>query len=295
MNRDHGGYDYSFAGFIDYTSQMKESSSILWRAVGLIIFFGTIFSLIPQIYCIVRNRTSYGINPMTIFVSNFTQFVLVFNIICLRSSDFIAAIQVNFFQSLPRLMTFINAFALWIFYLPIIILTTLFFDREKRANRTSHNFRKEWIFNLFFLLNIIGSIIIVSFYIWLVFTKGIGSKIMMTTGKLFGSITVLTVIFQYLPQFYTTCKIRDNGSFSLLLLAIQAPGGSISAIFMAIGQNDHWSTWASTLAASIQQFILLFLCLIFKYQRRRRHKHEVPLLSQISTSHSVDSSMLYKN
>ena len=28
MNSDHGGYDYSFAGFNDYTSQMNESSSV---------------------------------------------------------------------------------------------------------------------------------------------------------------------------------------------------------------------------------------------------------------------------
>lgn len=295
MNSDHGGYDYSFAGFNDYTSQMNESSSVIWRAAGLLIFFGTIISLIPQIYNIIKNRSSYGINPMTIFVSNFSQFILLLNIICLRSSDFIAAIQVNIFQSIPRLMTFINAFALWFFYLPIIVLTTMYFDREKRKNRNQNNIRNEWIFNLFFLcLNIIGSIIIISIFCWLIVIKGIGSKIMVSIGKLCGSITVLSVLFQYLPQFYTTCKIRGNGSFSLLLLAIQAPGGTLSAIFMAIGQNDHWSTWASTLAASIQQFILLFLCLIFKYQKRRRNKLEIPLLSQVSTAKSIDSNLFYK-
>lgn len=298
MNHDTGGNKYSFSGFNDYTSQMNESSSGIWQAVGYFIFIGTVASLFPQIYCLIKKRTSYGINPMTPFVSNFSQFILLLNIICLRSSDFIAAIQVNFFESLPRLMTFANAFALWFFYLPIIVLTTVFFDRENRKNRNHLNLRNDWIFNLFFLcLNIIGSIVLMLIFILLIFLKGIGSDIMTSIGKICGSITVVTVVIQYLPQFYTTCKIRSNGSFSLLLLAIQAPGGTLSAIFMAIGQNDHWSTWASTLAASIQQFLLLFLCLIFKFKRRKRNKYQDPLLSQISTSttKSVDSIMYDKH
>ncbi|KAK8865543.1 hypothetical protein M9Y10_011099 [Tritrichomonas musculus] len=288
MNSDHHGYDYSFSGFNDYTSQMNTASSGIWKVVGYALFFGTIISLVPQIYLLIKRRSSYGINPMTPFVSNFGQFILLLNIICLRSSDFLAFIQVNFFQSLPRLMTFINAFALWIFYLPVIVLTTIFFDREHRTNRTRKHMQNEWKFNLFFIfLNVFCSLLILSCFFFLVFATGIGSRKVTKIGKIFGTITVISVVIQYLPQFITTCRIRDNGSFSLLLLAIQAPGGTISAIFMAIGQSDHWSTWMSTFAASVQQFCLLFLCIIFKLQKRRKAKYDVPLLSQISSTPSV--------
>lgn len=288
MNSDNHGNDYSFAGFNDYTSQMNENSSGIWKIVGYLIFVGTIISLIPQIYNLIKRRTSYGINPMTPFVSNFGQFILLLNIICLRSSDFMAAIQVNFFHSLPRLMTFVNAFALWFFYLPIIVLITVFFDHANNRNKKPNELHREWIFNLFFLfLNIIGSFILLFLFFILIFISGIGSKIITTIGKLLGSLTVISVFIQYLPQFYTTCKIKDNGSFSLLLLGIQAPGGALSAIFMAIGQNDHWTTWASTLAASIQQFLLLFLCLIFKFRRRRRNKFDEPLLTSTPSISSI--------
>ncbi|KAK8893944.1 hypothetical protein M9Y10_022373 [Tritrichomonas musculus] len=294
MNSDTG-YDYSLAGFTDYTSQMETSSSGIWQALGYIIFTGTVISLIPQIHSIIKRRSSYGINPMTPFISNFSQFILLFNIICLRSSDFVAATQVNFFQVLPRLMTFANAFALWIVYLPVIILNTLYFDREKRANRPTEDLHKEWCFNLLFTcLNIIGSFIILFIFFILIFVTGIGSKIITSMGKVFGTIALLSVIIQYLPQFVTTCKLRDNGSFSLLLLAIQAPGGTASALFMAIGQNDHWTTWMSTLAASIQQFCLLFLCIIFKIQRRRKKLLAEPLLGgQSSTTPNIIDPVLF--
>ena len=87
MNSE-SGYTYSFAGFIDYTTTMEEGKSGIWQAVGYLVFTGTIISLIPQIHSLIKRRTSYGINPMTPFVSNFSQFILMLNIICLRSSDF---------------------------------------------------------------------------------------------------------------------------------------------------------------------------------------------------------------
>lgn len=296
MNSDTG-FDYSLAGFTDYTSTMETGSSGIWQALGYIIFTGTVISLIPQIHSLIKMKSSYGINPMTPFVSNFSQFILLFNIICLRSSDFVAATQVNFFQVLPRLMTFMNAFALWIVYLPVILLITIFFDKEKRHNRPSDNLRKEWYFTVFFTCaNIIGSFILLFIFFIMVFATGIGSKVITTMGKTFGTIALVSVIIQYIPQFITTCKLRDNGSFSLLLLAIQAPGGTASALFMAIGQNDHWTTWMSTLAASIQQFCLLFLCIIFKIQRRRKKRLNEPLLNQsASTPNFIDPALFDKN
>jgi hypothetical protein len=68
---------------------------------------------------------------------------------------------------------------------------------------------------------------------------------------------------------WATCHLKDSGSLSLALLAIQAPGGTLNALFMWIGQEDDWTTWISILAASVQQFILLGICVFFKLRKRR--------------------------
>lgn len=295
MNTDTG-YESSITGFIDYTATMETGSAGVWQLVGYVILLGTIVSLLPQIYNLIKRKSSYGMNPMTLFVSNFSQYILVFNIICLRSSDFIAACQVSFFQILPRLMTFLNAFALWIVYLPIIVLNTLYFDREVRPYRQQEAFKGEWIFNRLFLsLNVGGSMIILIIYFTLLLTTGIGSEEITMMGKTFGTIALLAVVVQYLPQFITTCKLRDNGSFSLILLALQAPGGTASALFMAIGQGDHWTTWMSTLAASVQQFTLLFLCIFFKIQKRRQTRKQLasPLIDDSSTTANMIDPHMY--
>ncbi|OHT03553.1 PQ loop repeat family protein [Tritrichomonas foetus] len=284
MNTDTG-FEYSMSGFLDYTASMETGSSGIWQLVGYIILLGTVISLIPQIHSLIKRRSSYGLNPLTLYITNFSQYILLFNIICLRTSDFVAIQQVNFFQILPRLMTFLNAFALWVAYLPIIFLNMVYFDKEPRSVRQQDAIPIEQLFNrLFTILNVVGSVIIMFIYFALLIFTGIGSSPITVMGKFFGTATLVSVVIQYIPQFITTCKLKDNGSFSLLLLAIQAPGGTASALFMAIGQGDHWTTWISTLAASIQQFCLLFLCLFFKWRRRRNKRFRQPLLGDESSA-----------
>ncbi|OHT06742.1 PQ loop repeat family protein [Tritrichomonas foetus] len=296
MNTD-SGYEYSMSGFIDYTASMETGSSGIWQVVGYLILLGTVISLIPQIYTLIKRKSSYGLNSMTLYVTNFSQYILLFNIVCLRTSDFIAIQQASFFTVLPRLMTFLNAFALWVAYLPIIFLNLLYFDKESRLVRPQESIPRERFFNRFFtVLNAAGSIVIMIIYFSLLIFTGVGSTPITTMGKFFGTATLFIGIIQYIPQFVTTCKLKDNGSFSILLLCLQAPGGTASAMFMCFGQGDHWTTWISTLSASIQQFCLLFLIIFFKLRRRRFKKFTEPLLDQSSaTPNVIDPIMFEKN
>ena len=296
MNSDTGN-EYSLSGFTDYTATMETGSSGVWQVLGYLILLGTVLSLVPQIYNLIKQRSSYGLNPLTMFITNFSQLILVFNIVCLRTSDFIAIQQASFFSVLPRLMTFLNAFSLWLGYMPIIFLNTIFFDKEIRSLRPEEKLGTEWFLNkLFILLNVCGSVVILIIYSVLLMVTGVGSDELTQMGKVFGTMCIVIVFIQYTPQFITTCKLQDNGSLSLLLLCIQAPGGTASALFMAIGQGDHWSTWMSTLAASVQQFILITMIVFFKIKRRRIRRFKDPLIDQSeATPNLVDPALFEKN
>jgi uncharacterized protein with PQ loop repeat len=106
-------------------------------------------------------------------------------------------------------------------------------------------------------------------------------------GKFFGTVAGLICVAQYLPQMITTCKLRSSGSLSLVLLSIQAPGGLLNAIFMAVGQKDDWTTYISILAASVQQFLLLGICLFFKV-RKKRPRHTMSTEDSSSTGKVSD-------
>lgn len=261
---------YSYSGFVDYTSNYN-TAAIIWILIGVGIALGTLISVTPQLIIIIKNRSCFGLNPYFVFINSFAQLLNpTFNIIALRSPDFVGLIQVGLAKALPRMLTFINGFALWFLYLPVVCFCVIFFDKEPRQLRDEEKIRKEKKINfLFVAANFILSFILITAFIGLVFNYGFGSEKVMALGRACGIMSFVCVLFTWIPQIVTTLKLKDKGSLSLFLLALQAPGGTINSLFMMIGQSDDWSTWLATLIASIQMFVLLGIGIFFEIKKKK--------------------------
>lgn len=285
--QDVAGFANSFAGFVDY-SACYPNTSPLWTALGQAITLGCIVSVLPQIVVLVKRRSSYGLNPLYVFVTSFGQFMLVMNVISLHSADFIGIVQIPLSRVLPRLLTFGITFSMWFVYLPVPFLNAIFFDSNQRIGRNEENVAAEKFWNtvLTGLMPILGvgmaGVYTIQMLIW-----GVSAQTILVTGKVYGTFAAVLVIAQYLPQMITTCKLKDNGSLSMALMMMQAPGGLANVLFMAIGQGDNWTTWISLLAGSVQMFILLSICVFFKIRQRRR----VPIEDQSFVS--IDESTAF--
>jgi hypothetical protein len=93
-----------------------------------------------------------------------------------------------------------------------------------------------------------------------------------------GTISTALELGFFLPQMWTTCKLRDGGSLSLLMLEIQAPADLANSLYMWLGTGDHWTTWLTVLVNSGEEFTLLGTCLVFRFlASRRRNKEEAAL------------------
>ena len=87
-------------------------------------------------------------------------------------------------------------------------------------------------------------------------------------GNAFGiSATVLTCV-QYIPQLWTTCQLRDAGSFSLVTLAIQAPGSLGWAIYLA-ATGSALSTWTPPAVTGSMQSALFIMCVVFQRAKKK--------------------------
>ncbi|OHT11072.1 PQ loop repeat family protein [Tritrichomonas foetus] len=269
---DFSGFDYSWAGFLDYI-RCYHIVEPLWIATGACIFVGTAISVVPQLIRIVRLRSSYGISSFFVLVTSMSQFFVVLNVFCLHAADFTGMMQISLTRTLPRQLTFGNLFILWIFYLPIAVMIFVFFDWKERPKRTLEGIQREWKLTII-LSSILFAVSLTTFatFIILGFRFGFASSHVIRYGKVIGTISTFITVCQYLPQFITTCKLKDNGSLSLITLAIQAPGGTMNAIFMMVGNNDDWTTYLSTLSSAIQQWLLLILCAYYKLRQRRQKK-----------------------
>ena len=276
---DFDGYDYSMSGFTDFIRCFHEVNP-LWTAVGACIFVGTALSLVPQLIRIVRMRSSYGISSFFVLVSSLSQFFGVLNYFSLHAADFVGALQSPLSRSIPRELSFGNLFILWWMYLPLATLIIIFFDKEPRVHRKHKEFKKEWnLMIIFMIILVVVQIATFTTFIIFGFCFGFNSLIINQFGKFIGTVASLITVAQYLPQFITTYRLKDNGSLSLITLCIQAPGGTLNAIFMMVGNNDNWTTYLSTLSSAIQQWLLLILCFYYKIKQRRQRKLDEKLLN----------------
>ncbi|EAX91708.1 hypothetical protein TVAG_327170 [Trichomonas vaginalis G3] len=271
--------DAFLSGFLDYT-WFYPIAAISWMILGTCLMIGTSFSVLPQIHLLIKNRSSYGLNPFTIFTVHMNQLIIIINIVALNVPDFVGLPQVvPWYLPFSRLLTIGNALMLWIFYMPIIFFTYIYFDKNVYKNRdVSKVIRDGYTTKIFAVLNPFTSLILFLLIEIFIVYKGIHNDLLTYYGKMMGTASTIIVVIQYFPQMYTTFKLKTNGSLSILMLCIQAPGGLVNSLFLWLGQHDDWSTWISYMGAAVEQFILLGMCIYYKCVNKKKVE-EQPLMN----------------
>lgn len=261
--------DFSLSGFTDYGC-LFGGLTPLWTVIGTAIFLGTVASVIPQILSIVTRRSSYGINSFTVILTNVSQFLVVVNFVCLHAPDFVGVLQINISLVLQRFLTFFNIFGLWFGYTFIPFLNMVFFDDNVRGARGAAAISKDRrIVRIAMLLILILCLSGIAIPYVLGVLYGFTSHQFVRYGEVLGTVCAIVSFVQYLPQIYTTFRLREHGSLSLVMLGIQAPGGMINSMFMWLGQHEHWTTWLSFFVSASEQMFLLITCIIFKIKNRK--------------------------
>lgn len=263
------GYPTSFSGFVDYARAYPAKEAI-WVVVGGAIFLGTFVSMIPQTVVLIKNKSNFGLNPFMVFMNNLCSILLTMNTIAFHSSDFVGLLQYSFIHAIPTLFTFFNNFLLWFGYIPVVLLTIIFFDKEIRGKRPIDQVKKEK-YQVYILDVLLVSLYVIFFLAYVVvgLVNGFHGDENAKYAKTLGIICSVFNIMLWMPQIITTCKLQDNGSLSLVYLGIQAPGGLISTSFLVFGQHENWTTWLPIFASCCQQIILLTICIFFKIKNRK--------------------------
>jgi uncharacterized protein with PQ loop repeat len=270
----------SFHGFVDYSACFPDQDPI-WMVLGLLLFLGTWISVIPQYYAIVHSRSNFGLNSLAIAGMVFGQWILVANVLCLQTPDFIGWLQLPFAVVIERSFTFINIASNWVSFLPCSFMALIFFDLVPRVIRTPADIKKERKLSPIFA--IIGPVLCaISMVIYgaVGILEGFESDAIDTLGRIYGTIAAVFWSVQYVPQIWMTFKLKSSGNLSLIFLGIQAPGSMLNAIFMGIGQSDDWTTWLSSGILSIEQFVILAMGLYYDCCRRLKRDASLPLISE---------------
>ncbi|OHT14312.1 PQ loop repeat family protein [Tritrichomonas foetus] len=257
-------------GFLDYNWRFPKVNTF-WLIIGVIFFVVSFVSFLPQPFELVTARSSFGIEPVAIFCQSLGHFLLMVNLLCFKCFDFCGFLQYPNVKAIPRVLTFCNMFFQWILFLPTIFLSMIYHDREYRESRKKDKIRIDWIKSATQCgLVMVSELSLVLIWVVIGLIKGFETTAETAYGEALGTIaTALEFVF-FLPQMITTCRLRDGGSLSLLMLEIQAPADLCNAMFMWFGTKDHWTTWLTIFVDGIEGLLLLGTCLFFNCLKSKR-------------------------
>ena len=209
----------------------------------------------------------------------------------LASLFFLPLFQECFVQTLPVLqiiMPSVNLLPIWCWYLMFYKNTVYIVEDEKEEEDIKKGCIarfKVWIvkyekaasrvaFASFLLVFVIGLSCVAFFLVFYDKPQQI------TFAQAMGGLSGVTNILQWAPQLIETLRTGEVGSLSIIMLALQVPGGFLVVIFNTVISYQSFTTWGPFAISATQQLILLIICLVYSIRDWRKGKKKNDLQIQ---------------
>ncbi|KAK9455468.1 hypothetical protein V1511DRAFT_510329 [Dipodascopsis uninucleata] len=237
-----------------------DKPSYLNLVISLGLAIGMIISYVPQHLRIIIRRDSRGLSPWFLLLGVTSGTCSLANVILL-SADVIGcckslstgkcfAATLGVTQVALQVLMFMIIMVLFVIYFPVE-----YYHEYRQAITVA-------------VMSVIHCSFVVVFSVIFYVSK---SDIAGFAGFLGIQATILALL-QYLPQIYTTCKLRQAESLSIHTLCMQAPGGFIWTLSLAMRRGTSWSSWLPYFVAAILQTLLLAMCLYYENLRGQNNR-----------------------
>ncbi|KAF7512234.1 hypothetical protein GJ744_002396 [Endocarpon pusillum] len=265
------------------------SPSITNFAVSLLIFLGILVSYLPQHYRIVRRRSSLGLSPYFVLLGTISATCQLANIAVLPRSRADAACckEISRFACVADLLGIAQIGVQWACFSVILVLFFIYFPRSKSSilapakDAEAPSPRTALAVTI---ACVVHGIITAGISLYLILAH---PEVTQVWANILGIVSAVLALIQYLPQIYTTFKLKKVASLSIPMMCIQTPGGFLWAGSLAARLGpEGWSTWGVYVVTGCFQGTLLIMGLYFKLKDRRRRTAEEDDASQKSADHA---------
>eukprot|EP01089_Gocevia_fonbrunei_P018240 TRINITY_DN6122_c0_g1_i2.p1 TRINITY_DN6122_c0_g1~~TRINITY_DN6122_c0_g1_i2.p1 ORF type:complete len:328 (-),score=21.74 TRINITY_DN6122_c0_g1_i2:3-986(-) len=242
--------------FAESLEDMNAFSIVL----GVFLWFAGMAALLPQHLKLWNTKSSAGLSYVMLFLGNINQMSSVINATILKFPQIRACGEVGIWECSPSLLTLYQLSGIWLATFPVYILYIVFFLNTEEFKLDPVKRARDWLLCRV-LLGLFILYTVVMFGIGISFLASFGEcgKATINFGWSVGILGTICTFIQWTPQIISTFRLKAVGSYSLLTLAIQAPGTLVVVYFLLFLSNEDISTWLAYLTAGIQQFVLLGL------------------------------------
>jgi len=224
-------------------------------ALGVFLWIVTAASVIPSITKPMKKKSTEGLSPGTLLLTNIQQSFTVVNTMLMKSP------QLKMCGTYPwgcqaTLITLYQTVTAWIllfFVFPTVVWFPFPADEQTRARN-----QKMWRIQQVTCFGLVGATTV-----WaLVADCPLQLAIV---GKLFGYGSSILMIFRFAPQLKTSCVTRTAGSISYITYSVIGVGGFLMTYFQIFAAKEHITTWMPVFVGNCFQTAIVLTCAFYDF------------------------------
>jgi uncharacterized protein with PQ loop repeat len=267
------------------TSECPTNHDIPSLILGLSLFLGLFISYLPQHYRIISTGSSLGFSPWFLLLGLMGAWSNVINILILQSDVIGCCTSISVGLCLESLLGILQILIVWSMFSGIVVLFVMYFPENLKYQATIPNVPMRdwrdtqvvlWIIGIFHACAAVAFVPLLLGY----------EEVARWCAGVFGVLSMVVAVVQYLPQLFKTWESKMVGALSIPTMVMQSPGSFLLAYSLAIRPGVNWTSWITYFVSGTLQGILLFMCIAWSLRESRMHAsgpHQSgygPILSQ---------------
>ncbi|KAI3343013.1 ATP synthase F0 [Ustulina deusta] len=238
--------------------------------ISILILLGILLSYITQHYRIISRGSSEGISPYFVLLGVTSANAQFGNILALPESraDVACCKEVSPFECTAGLLGIAQIGTQWVCFATILVLFLVFFRRDD-ADISIEELERDPDKPSWRIALAVGGVCLVHGLFVVIVSAALAfgaPSYLGTWANVLGLMAAAFAAIQYIPQIWTTYKLKHAGSLSILMMTIQTPGGLLFAASLAARLGwAGWSSWGVYVLTAIMQGIVLTMAIRYEW------------------------------
>jgi len=242
-------------------------------ALGVFLWIVTGLSIIPSFLKPLRKKSTEGMSPSTLLLTNIQQTLTVVNTVLMKSP------QLKMCGTYPwgcqaTLITLYQTVTAWI--LLFFVFPTVVRYPNPADEKTREQNRKVWRIQQVVCFGLVGVTTL-----WALVDDC--PRELAIVGKLFGYGSSILMIFRFAPQLKTSCVTRTAGSISYITYTVIGIGGFAMTYFQIFAAKEHVTTWLPVFVGNCFQTAIVLTCAFYDFGPGKSLQHKTSADKEVDT------------